>query len=180
MRVTGVEVAISERQDVPVVRAAELFDRFYAREYRSVVGLAYVLSGSSLGSEDLAQEAFAAAYRSWDRIATYDKPEAWVRRVVANRSSSWLRRRGAEARAVARLGGGRQQIPDMSPPTEELWRAVRRLPTRQAQAVALYYLDDMSLEEIGEVLGISSGTAKTHLHRGRQTLAERLGTEENR
>ncbi|MDH3729509.1 MAG: hypothetical protein OES13_00085 [Acidimicrobiia bacterium] len=57
-------------------------DRFYARECRSVVGLAYVLSGSRLGAEDLAPEAFAAAYRSWDRIGDYDKPGAWVRRLL--------------------------------------------------------------------------------------------------
>ena len=66
------------------VRAREPFERFYEREYRSVVGLAYALSGSSSGSEDLAQEAFLTAHRNWDRIGAYDKPEAWVRRIVAN------------------------------------------------------------------------------------------------
>ena len=177
VRVTGVEgiIADVDRQEIPVVGAVGSFDGFFAREYRSVVGLAFVLSGSKLAAEDLAQEAFVAAYRSWSRIGEYDKREAWVRRVVANRSMSWLRRRTAEARALVRVGGGTATVPDMSPPTDELWQAVRRLPKRQAQALAFHYLEDMPIEEIGEVLGISPGTVKAHLHRGRRSLAERLG-----
>ncbi len=168
--------------ETPVVRAVESFDAFFGREFRAVAALAYTLSGSRLAAEDLAQDAFVAAYRQWTRIAGYDDPGAWVRRVVANRAMSLLRRRSAEARALLRIGRDRHAIPEMSPPAEELWRAVRELPKRQAQAVALHYLEDMSLADIGAVLEISPGTAKAHLHRARRTLAARLGlpTEEAR
>ena len=63
------------------------------REIRDVVGLSYVLSGSRSGAEDLAQDAFVAAYRLWDRISGYENPGAWVRRVAVNRSISVGRRR---------------------------------------------------------------------------------------
>jgi len=51
-----------------VIRVVEPFERFYGREFRSVVGLAYALSGSRAASEDLAQEAFIAAHRNWDKV----------------------------------------------------------------------------------------------------------------
>ena len=92
------------------------FDDFYLTEYAGVVGLAYALSGSRWAAEDLAQEAFLAAHRSWDRIARYDQPGAWVRRVVANLAVSAFRRRVAEAKALARVALQRtQSVPELSP-----------------------------------------------------------------
>jgi len=153
-----------------VVKATEDFTAFYRREYRSVVGLAYVLSGSRSGAEELAQEAFAAAYREWGRVARLDSPEAWVRRVVSNRSVSRFRRATAETRAVLRLDD-RRTVPEFSPETVDLWRAVRRLPRRQAQAIALRYLLDLPVEEVAAGLGCGVETARTHLKRARATLA---------
>jgi RNA polymerase sigma-70 factor (ECF subfamily) len=57
----------------------------------------------------------------------------------------------------------------------ELWREVRRLPRRQAQTVALFYLEDRSVNDIASILRCTSGSVKQHLHRGRVTLAARLG-----
>lgn len=154
------------------------FEAFYRREYRGVVALAYALSGSRSGAEDLAQEAFIAAHRRWDRIVDYEKPEAWVRRVVANMAVSALRRRAAEAKALTRLAGERRQpLPPLEAADDEFWATVRGLPPRQAQAITLFYLEDRSVAEIADILDCSPATAKVHLHRGRQTLATRLGLE---
>jgi RNA polymerase sigma-70 factor, ECF subfamily len=157
---------------------AESFESFYRREFRQVVGLAYALSGSRLGAEDLAQEAFVAAHERWDRIGQYDKPGAWVRRVVVNMANSGFRRKAAEARALAKLAGQRHHsLPELEPEDEEFWRMVRKLPAKQAQAMALFYMEDRSVAEIGEILECSTSTAKVHLFRGRQTLAGKLGLE---
>lgn len=167
----------------PVPRDEELagrepFEDFYRREFRDVVALAFALSGSRLGAEDLAQEAFVAAHQRWDRIGGYDKPGAWVRRVVANLAISGFRRKAAEARALARLAGQRHQpLPELEPEDAAFWGEVRRLPDRQAQAVALFYIEDRSVAEIAEILECSPATAKVHLFRGRQGLARRLGLE---
>ncbi len=80
------------------------FDSFYRAEYRSVVALAAVLSGSRWAAEDLAQEAFAEAHRQWDRVGRYEHPHLWIRRVVANKSVSLIRRSAAHLRARTRLG----------------------------------------------------------------------------
>jgi RNA polymerase sigma-70 factor (sigma-E family) len=161
----------------PVVRAVEPFDRFYAREFRSVVGLAYALSGSQSGAEDLAQEAFIAAHKKWDQIGSYDKPEAWVRRVVSNLSVSRFRRRANEIKAMTRLAGFRSEaagIGELPSEADHFWAQVRRLPKRQAQTIALHYLEDLPIADIADVLDCSPNTVKVHLHKGRKTLATRL------
>ena len=169
-----------DRVDPPVQASPERFEDFYLREYFAVVGLAYALSGSRWAAEDLAQEAFMAAHRDWDRISRYDRPGAWVRRVVANLSVSAFRRRVAEAKALARIALGQAMMPDLAASDPEFWAAIRALPRRQAQVVALHYLEDRSIAEIAEILTVTHGTVKRHLYDGRRSLARRLRSEEER
>ncbi len=160
------------------LRLPEAFTSFYRREYDRAVRLAYVLSGSRWGAEDLAQDAFADAHRRWAEIGAYENPGGWVRRAIANRSVSAYRKRLAEGRAVLRLIAGiRPEIPDLATDTERVWDAVRSLPRRQAQTIALTYLEDMSLQEVADVLEISVPTVGTHLQRARRTLGEMLAEE---
>jgi len=154
------------------------FDDFYVREFPAVVGLAYALSGSRAGAEDLAQEAFLAAHRSWDRVSGYDEPGAWVRRVVTNLSVSMIRRRAVEAKALARTAvGAVPPLPALSTEDVAFWAAVRKLPRRQAQVIALHYLEDRSVVEVARILDIAEGTVKKHLHDGRLALVRRLGLD---
>lgn len=165
--------------DQGIVTLPERFDTFYQREFRAVVGLAYALSGSRWAAEDLAQEAFIAAHEKWDRIGQYESPGAWVRRVVANMAVSLYRKRASEARALARMTMHRQEaLPALDPEDGEFWAAVRALPKRQAQAIALHYLEDRPIAEVADILDCSPSTAKVHLHKGRKRLAERLGVDE--
>ncbi|MCZ7525377.1 MAG: sigma-70 family RNA polymerase sigma factor [Acidimicrobiia bacterium] len=155
------------------------FDDFFRREYRAVVALAAGLSAGGIPmGEDLAQEAFAAAHRRWHDVSRYERPEAWVRRVVANLATSALRRRGRELRAIARLRGRRAPATAPVEPTDEaFWTAVRDLPRRQAQCVALHYLEDRPTAEIATILGLAEVTVRVHLHAGRASLARRLGED---
>lgn len=152
----------------------EDFDSFYSRELRSVVGLAFVLSGSRSGAEDLAQEAFLAAYKHWDRVGLHDSPGAWVRKVVSNRAVSGFRRRRSEARALVRFGGSGYVVPEMSPDAVAMWAAVRKLPTRQAQVIALRYYDRSSIAATARILDCSENTVKTHQQRALRALEAQL------
>lgn len=155
--------------------APDTFAQWYEREFHSVVGLLLVLSGSRTAAEELAQDAFIAAHRKWETIRVYDDPGAWVRRVAINRARSWGRRRSAEARAYAKHVGRTRTLPtEMPESADTFWSAVRSLPKRQAQIVALHYFDDRSVDDIADLLEITSGTVKTQLHRARKTLATRL------
>lgn len=167
-----------ERLDLSTPDSADSFEGFYMKEYPSVVSLAYALSGSRWVAEDLAQEAFLVVHTRWDAVSGYDRPEIWVRRVVANLSVSALRRRVAEAKAVARMSSARAPDSALSVETIEFWRAVRSLPRRQKQVIALHYVEDLPIAGIAQVLEIAEGTVKKHLHDGRATLALRLGLDD--
>jgi RNA polymerase sigma-70 factor, ECF subfamily len=153
----------------------ESFDSFFSREYRPVLGLALVLTGDQAEAEDLVQEAFLAAFRGWAGIVN---PGSWVRTAVSNRAMSWWRRSYAAQRALTRLNRSEPWVWEIPEDTEAFWGEVRRLPRRQAQAIALYYLEDQSTEEVAAVLGCKVSTVRIHLSRGRRALASRLGVEE--
>ncbi len=159
---------------LPLVAVTEDFEAFYKRQYPLAVGLAYALAGKRHLAEEIAQEAFIAGYRRWEKISRYDKPEAWLRRVIVNRSTSVLRRGVTEVKAISRLRAGMDHVRELEPDSAEVWDAVRALPRRQAQAIALFYLEDLSLEQIADVLECNPGTVKTHLRRGRERLGRSL------
>lgn len=169
----GVSIGPGSSQDASHIA----FTDFYQREYRSVVGLAYALTGSGASAEELAQDAFTSAYRKWSKVSGYERPEAWVRQVLVNATRSWGRRQQAELRAMTRIRGRRQPLAELPESAEEFWQAVRRLPARQAQAIALRYLEERSVDDIAEILSCRPGTVKTHLHRGRRALVESLGLD---
>ena len=157
---------------------ADDFDVFYRREYPRVVALAYALSGRRSAAEDLAQDAFLAAHQRWAQVREYDHPEAFVRRVLVNATISAGRRWAAEGRALRRLAlRSRTSVEDLEPPDARFWEAVRRLPARQAQAIALYYLEERPADQIGAILGCSPATVAVHLHRGRAMLEKVLSKE---
>lgn len=155
--------------------SGEEFTDFYRREYASVVRVAFALTGRRELAEELAQDAFLAAQSRWDRICAYDNPEAWVRRVVTNRCVSAFRKTSNEVFALARLGRRRLVPVALPEPDAEVWAAVRRLSKRQAQVLALTYVEDRSPAQVAELLGCSEETVRTHLRRGRQALAQILG-----
>src|SRR5687768_8785705 len=114
-------------------------EEVYRREYTRLVAVAYALCGNQGAAEELAQEAFLAAHRGWERVQHYEDLAGWLRRVVVNRSVSLVRRKVAEAKALTRLGN-RRELPVVVPETdEELWRAVRALPRKQAKCMVLHY-----------------------------------------
>lgn len=152
---------------------AETFEAFYRREMAALIAFAGALSGSAC-AEDIAQEAMLAAFRRWDAVSGLDAPTAWVRRVCANRSVSTLRRRAVEARAMLRLGMRRSEARPIADEYESFWAEVRRLPRRQAQVIALYYIYDLAVADIATTLGCAEGTVKVHLSRGRAALGRQF------
>ena len=132
------------------------FDVVYHREFRSMVRMATALVDSPEQAEEVVQDAFAALYLKYRLV---NDPVAYARVSVLNGCRKVLRRR----RIVRR----------QPPPTAEsselgynhVLDAVRRLPTRQRNAITLRYELQLSDAEIAETLGIPLGTVKSTLHR---------------
>lgn len=156
--------------------AAAAFRGFYRGEFGRVFGYLLALTGDPAVAEDLAQETFTRAYRDWTKVSGLDRPGAWTRTVAHNLAMSRFRRLRSEAKAMLKLRGDAvATVPPEDPTDRAFWAEVRRLPARQAQALILFYLDDLPVVQIAEVMGCAEGTAKSHLHRGRKALAARLG-----
>jgi RNA polymerase sigma factor (sigma-70 family) len=154
------------------------FSEFYESQYAAVVRLAVALVGRWDLAEELVQDAFVTLHARWDRVSLYESPEGWLRRVVLNRSLSALRRRAVEVRLLGRLARQRERPVELPASESEIWRAVAALPRRQAQVVALMFVDDLTVGEIASVLECDENTVRTHLRRARHSLASRLSLEE--
>ncbi len=153
------------------------FSTVFRAEYRGLVAIAWGLTGSRDTAEDMAQEAMLSLHRHLERGDVIENPAAYVRRSCSNLSVSWVRRRMAETRALLRMGAPPGSAPAPDAENDAFWSEVRRLPRRQAQVIALFYGYDLSVADLAATLEISTGTAKTHLFRGRRTLAARLGLD---
>lgn len=150
------------------------FAEFYRATYRGVVAQLYAYTGDLTEAQEAAQEAFVRAWARWNRVVEYDEPRAWVCRVAYRVAiSRW--RRARTAAAVLRRHGPPDPEPGPDVANADLVAALRRLPEAQRRALVLHYLGGFSVAEIAALDGVASGTVKSRLSRGRETLAGLLG-----
>jgi len=153
------------------------FEAFYQREYAGAVRLAFVLTGRRDLAEELAQDSFLTCLRRWEQVSEYDDPRGWLLRVLTNRCISSGRRHLTELRLLIKLRRERPPGPSISEPSDRLWGAVRELPRRQGQVLALAFVEDLDVRQIAATLGIGEESVRTHLRRGRAAIAARLEEE---
>jgi RNA polymerase sigma factor (sigma-70 family) len=162
---------------VPPAAPATLdFTAFYRAEFNSIAALVQSFTGRRDAAEEIAQDAFVIAHARWSKVSGFDRPGAYVRRVALNRAVSGFRRSQAERRALDRMGHRAGATTSAAPDAvdQRLWAQVRALPARQAQVIALTYVEDRSVAQIAEILGTSESSVKTHLQRARTSLAAAL------
>jgi RNA polymerase sigma-70 factor (ECF subfamily) len=146
------------------------FDEFYLGCRDRVVLHVAALTGDPTEALDHVQEAFVKAWTRWDRISSYDDPEAWVRRVAYNHAvSGWRRVRRHVLRANADT-----DVPYFDADQLDLFEALAQLPPREREVIVLHHLVGYSVDEIAEQLSSPSGTVKSWLSRGRAKLATAL------
>ena len=149
------------------------FDWWFRAAYPSVSRTVFLIVHDRGRSEEIAQDAFLQLYRRWSTLRTYERPDAWVRRVAVQLAVKHVKReRMRTERERLALEEASQSLPD-----PDVARAVRALSPMQRAAVVLYYWTDESVFDIARTLGVSESTVKQHLHRARQRLATVLGEE---
>jgi len=156
------------------VDTADQIRELYAGSYRRLVLQLYGATGDLNEAQDAVQEAFIAALVSPHRLRSMDNPEAWIRRVAINHARNRWRRRKTLDRILRLFRAGATAVSDNSPDRVALVAAMRELPESQRVTLALYYLGDLSINEVAETLGVPTGTVKARLSRGRQALAALL------
>ena len=154
---------------------ADEFDAFYMGVRPRVVRAVYAMTGDAQEAQDVAQEAFV---RAWDHRRSLDRdgnPEAWVTTTATRLAiSRWRRmRRGDELTAR-----GAVVETERAPSADhvDLVRSLRLLPDAQREAIVLFYICDMTVEQVALAQRVPIGTVKARLSRGRAAL-EPLLTE---
>lgn len=157
----------------------ELYDRYRLLVYRT----ALAITSDREAANDLLQDVFLRLHRFAARIDPQRPLEPWLYRMTANLSYTWLKHNRHWLKPIEELaewlvGSGRNttyEIVERHDEWDHLQRAVYRLPFAQRVVVVLYYLNDLSLQEISEILEVPVGTVKSRLHYGRLTLKKSLG-----
>ncbi len=149
--------------------ADEAVEQLYAAHYRRLVRLSVLLVGDVATAEEVVQDSFVAMHGRWRSLREPDKGLAYLRQTVVNRSRSVLRHRGVRARhqppPLPDLPGADEDVL-VTERRAEILDALRALPDRQREVLALRYYLDLSEAEIAETLGISRGAVKSHASRG--------------
>lgn len=146
------------------------YDDFFRQVLPRAVAVARRVTGERASAEDAAVEALARAHLHWSRVGALPWRDAWVLRVASREALRQLSR--APARASTPPAADEAESVALR---HALVAALRRLPKRQREAVALRYLADLSERDVGLALGIRQGTVKTHLHRGLAALRDVMG-----
>ncbi|GAA1154176.1 SigE family RNA polymerase sigma factor [Nocardioides aquiterrae] len=155
----------------PAWTADEALEQLYAAHWRQLVRLSVLLVRDVGTAEEVVQDAFVAVHARWSRLREPDKALAYLRQAVVNRSRSTLRHRTVVARHAAATRAA--DAPDPTPDTdrrEAVLDAMRALPDRQREVLALRYYLDLSEADIADTLGISRGAVKSHASRGAAAL----------
>lgn len=159
---------------VPEVGETSAFERFFLEMHDRLFQALYLLTGDRYEADDLAQEALLRAYERWDRVRTMDSPAGYVYRTALNLHRSRLRKLSVRARRAFAAVPSEDPVSAVAA-SQDVRRALARLPRGQREALVLVGWLDLSAEEAGRVLGIEASSVRGRLHRGRLTLREQLG-----
>ena len=145
------------------------FDEIVRAHRGEIYRVARRILGSHEDADEAAQEALVRAWRSLDGFRGDSSIRTWLVRIAVNVARTMLRRRGPETTvdelpAVADGGSGADQRIDRARVRAGVRQAVAALPERQREVVVLKVFSAMTYREVAEVMGISEGAAKAHLH----------------
>lgn len=163
---------------------------------RQAYGMAYNLTGNAADAEDLLQEAALLAFRGFDSFEKGTNFKGWFYRILTNAYISRYRRRKRAGEQVDiddvpdlflyRRSVDAGLTPDAPDPAtalldrlgvDEIRAALDRLPDEYRMAAVLYFMEDLSYQEIADALDIPVGTVRSRLHRGRKLLQRELWRE---
>ena len=151
----------------------EDFREFVVARSPALLRTAYLITGNRPDAEDLLQTSLARTYLAWGRIREREAREAYVRRVMANTSTSiWRRKRVTQVPLDSAPDLARPDGTEARDLHDALWQALAGLPRRARAMVVLRYYEDMSEAEVAAVLQVSVGTVKSTVSRALARLRE--------
>lgn len=155
----------------------EVFDAFVRERMPELLRFGYVLAGSPDAAADLVQDALERTLAAWPRVKQRDDPEGYVRRTMVNRNVSIWRKQRRE-RIVEEVPD-QPAVSDDGLPDEELQSALADLPRRQRAVLLLRFAEDLSEQQVANLMGCSVGTVKSQTHKALAKLRTRLDREKS-
>ena len=169
-------------------RAGDLdaFGQVYAEHERHVFRYAYHLLGQRDDADDVKQETFLRAYRAISGFRSDCSMRTWLLRICANLCRDRVKSRERRPEVLfdpqttpdSMIADDHvvdpQDAVEKSFARRTLYRAMRGMPAEQREIIILRDLEEMSYEEIAEVLGCSRPSVKLRLFRARRRLKERV------
>jgi RNA polymerase sigma-70 factor (ECF subfamily) len=180
--------ASDERQLILRLRRGErsALEQIVTDHQQRIARLVSRLSGWTGETEDLVQDVFVKALANAKRFRGDSKVSTWLTSIAINVCRSHQRTRVFRATFWKKWMNRRVEpdVDDAAQPVQQIERvrrvteAVRRLKSMYREVVVLHYLEGLSSDDIGGVLGITRNTVEVRLHRARQMLREILGPDE--
>ncbi len=142
--------------------------------------MAFSVTGRHEDAEDAAQESFLVALERLEECRDPERFAGWMMTIVRNRSRNLVRRESLRATdQVPAAASSGEPTPERSAETTELRErldeALEELTDIQRQVVMLHDMEGWKHREIAGLLGLPSGTVRSHLHFARRALRESLG-----
>jgi RNA polymerase sigma-70 factor (sigma-E family) len=145
----------------------------YSDHYGCLVRLARLLVQDVTTAEDVVQDSFVAMHTAWHRLRDSDRALAYLRQSVVDRSRSVRRHRALAGRNASQPGSGMPSAELRGFPSLEhaaVVPALRSLPARQREAMALKCYGDLSEAQAASAMGVSQGAVKRHVARAIEAL----------
>jgi len=159
-----------------VTSVEQQFTEFAALAAPRLRRTAFLLCGDWHTAEDLAQTALAKVFVSWRRISHRDAAQAYATRTLVNSYLAGRRRKRATEVLLGRLPD--RAVPSSAPELRlVVLEALATLPHRSRAVVVLRYWEDLSVEQVADLLGCSAGNVKSQSARGLDKLRAVLGDE---
>jgi RNA polymerase sigma-70 factor (sigma-E family) len=155
-----------------VAHEQDEFADFYRASRDTCLRAVTAVVGDRLLAEEQVAEAFARAWTSWGKVRRHGAPRAWVVRTALNLGVSWWRRRRREVPLGDHDAATAARPADGVDPA--LIAALRRLPARQREVLALRIFLDLDTETTAKIIGIAPGTVTAHLSRAVAALRRDL------
>lgn len=156
------------------------FNELARRWEGKLVRHAWRLTADAEAARDIAQDAWGSIAAGLKRLDDSAAFPAFAFRVVTRRAADHIRakrRQRALDAAVAAEPTAPMEMNDASASGRALQKALATLPPEQRAAIALFYLEDLSVAEIAAALDVPAGTVKTRLMAAREKLKAAFGVE---
>lgn len=144
---------------------------------RSLRRTAYLLTGDWHRAEDAVQAALVKVYVAWPRLTRSAATTSYARKSVVSAVIDESRRPWRREHSYASVADDRHEARDLPGEVDDRMvfiAALAQLPPRQRATLVLRYYDDLSVDDVAEVLGCTAGTVKSQTARGLDALRLRL------